>query len=233
MPRTDHIKIRDPRAKAVIASGWTLMTPEDQIAAAEAALVAMPASPGLLRFSLFRGIDDLTLFVFSQWIDETARDAYISVSGKLCAATDTVVPNITRDWRDPARPYRSFIAEADKEVGCLVVVRQPLKQPDRQVQSDWADTVIVALESDISPTPGLNAATFFLDADGSHVINLAEWTSAEAHRAALQSGSVGQHGSLGESPEWGATRSHPGIRAQHDVRRYQFFGAVEPGDGSV
>ncbi len=228
MQRTDRTQIRDARAGAVIPSCWTLETPEAQIAAAEAALSAMPAEPGLLRFGIFRGIEDLTLFLLSQWTDEAARDAYIVVSGKPRAATDAAVPNIRRDWREPASLYRSFISDASAEVGCLVVVRQPLERPAPRIQRSWADTVIAALESDADPLPGLCTANFFLAADGGHVLNLAEWTSAEAHRAALQRGSVGQHGSLGASPEYEASRSHPGITAEHDVRRYEFFGAVEP-----
>jgi hypothetical protein len=189
----------------------------------------MPAAPGLLRFSIFRGIDDLMLFILSQWTNEAARDGYVMVSGTPRAVTDDAVPNISRDWRDPASLYRSFISDGSAEMRCLVVVRQPLKRPDLQVQRDWADTVIAALESDTEPMSGLSAANFFLPADGGHVLNLAEWTSADAHRAAMKGGNVGEYGSLGSSPEWEAARSHPGITAKPDVRRYQLFGAVEPG----
>src|SRR5687768_17326289 len=111
MQRTSRTHIRDPRAGAVLASCWTLGTPDHQIAAADAALSAMPAAPGLLRFSVFRGIDDLTLFILSQWTDEAARDAYIMVSGTPRAETDDAVPNISRDWRDSASLYRSFISD--------------------------------------------------------------------------------------------------------------------------
>jgi hypothetical protein len=223
MKRTPQAQIREQRAGAFIASCWTVGTPGHQIAAAEAALTAMPAAPGLLRFSIFRGIDDLTLFMLSQWTDEAARDAYVTVSGTPRAATDDAVPNISRDWRDPASLYRSFISDGSAEMRCLVVVRQPLKRPDLQAQRDWADTVIGALESDTEPMSGLSAASFFLPADGGHVLNLAEWTSADAHRAAMKGGNVGS------PPKWEAARSHPGITAKPDVRRYQFFGAVEPG----
>lgn len=228
MRRTDQPRIRDSRSRAVGASCWTLQTPEHRTAAADAALAAMPASPGLLRFSAYCGIEDLTLFLLSQWTDEAARDEYISVSDKPRAVTDAMVSDIRRDWRHPAQPYRSFISQNGAEVGCLVVVRQPLEHPGGLIGRDWADTVIAALESDGDPLPGLCAATFFVVADHSHVLNLAEWTSADAHRAALQNGTIGQHGSLGTSTEWAAARSHPGITAEHDVRRYRFFGAVEP-----
>jgi hypothetical protein len=61
------------------------------------------------------------------------------------------------------------------------------------------------------------------------VLNLAEWTSADAHHAALKPVDFGQGGSLGESAEWRATRSHPGITPDHEVARYELVGSAEPG----
>jgi hypothetical protein len=132
------------------------------------------------------------------------------------------------DWEEAASPYRSYASAAGEVAGCLVVVRQPLVRPDARIQRDWVDTVLAALEAETEPIPGLCTASFFLAADGGCVLNLAEWTSADAHRVALQRGSAGQYGSLGASSAWRAARQHPGIRADHEVRRYQLVGAVEP-----
>ena len=114
---------------------------------------------------------------------------------------------------------------------CLVAIRQPLERPDPHVQHDWIDRIITALGSEPTPPLGLRAATFFASSDGATVFNLAEWTDADAHRAAL--GPTGTWGreSLGESTEWRAARALPGIRAEHDVRRYSLAGAVEPDRG--
>jgi hypothetical protein len=125
--RTLIVNIRDSRCGAVIPSQWTLQTLDSQRAAAEAALSAMPAVPRLLCFSLFRGLDDFTLFLLSQWIDEPARDTYIAVSSKPRAVVDEALPNIVRDWRYPSSLYRSFIGDESAGLGCLVVVRQPVK----------------------------------------------------------------------------------------------------------
>lgn len=131
---TSIVDIRDPRCGAVIPSQWTLQTADAQRAAAEAALAAMPAASGLLCFSLFRGLDDFTLFLLSQWTDEPARDAYIAVSHKPRAVVDEALPNIVRDWRYPSSLYRSFSGDESAGLGCLVVVRQPLRGNDPQVQ---------------------------------------------------------------------------------------------------
>jgi hypothetical protein len=230
MQRVDHTPIHDSRAGTVMASRWTVQTGEEQGAAAEAVLSALPPAPGLVRFSVFRGVEDLTLFLFAQWANAAAGATDLSVGGAPLEALEAAAPSIRCDWQDRASPYRRFVSEACDEAGCLVVVRQPLVRPDPRMQRDWVDTVLAALGSEAAPLPGLCAASFFLSADGGHVLNLAEWTSAEAHRAALRRGSGSQYGSLGESPAWRAVRSHPGIRADHEVRRYELVGAVEPGD---
>ncbi|MCY1075392.1 antibiotic biosynthesis monooxygenase [Archangium lansingense] len=230
MQRTFRAPIRQSGAGAINPSLWTLESPAAQQAAAEAVLSAMPASPGLLRLSVFRGLEDLTLFILSQWTDAAARDAFLATNGTPRAAVDEAVPGIRRDWREPSSPYRSFVSRERGEAGCLVVVRQPLLRSDPQAQRDWVDTVMAALEADPHPPAGLLSATFFLSDDGAHAINLAEWTSADAHHAALQRGTDprAQHGSIGDSPLWRAVRSHPAIRAEHEVRRFQLLGAVEP-----
>jgi hypothetical protein len=127
-------------------------------------------------------------------------------------------------WRHVAAGAGSWRSRNSAEPGCLVVVRQPLTAPDPAIQRDWVRTVLRALETDPAPAPGLCSATFFATLDGSHVLNLAGWTSAEAHRAALRRGSVGQHGSIGITPEWAATRAHPGIQPEHEVRRFELLG---------
>ena len=221
MRRSSSTDIHDFRSGAAIASGWTLDSEDSQRSAAASALSAMPETSGLLRFSLFRGVDDFTLFLISQWTNESSRDAFIPASGTPRAAVDKAEPNIRRDWRYPASLYRRFIGDESSLQGCLVVVRQPLNCADRQMQRHWADTAMTALESQSEPSPGLIAASFFLSADGEHILNLAEWQSADAHRAWLN------RDRIGETPEWRALLSHPGAAVGGDVRRYEFFGAVE------
>lgn len=220
--------IRDPRAGAVLASRWTVNSRDVQDAAAQAALAAMPARQGLLRYNVFRGIEDLTLLHLSQWADVSARDAFMADSSAPRTAVDLAVPEIRREWRVPATPYRSILIEEATQAGCLVVVRRTLERPDPETQRAWVDTVLTALAADAAPPRGLRAATFFASADGATVINLVEWADADAHRAALAPTDFGQGASLGDSPAWRATRELPGISPEHDVRRYELVGAVEP-----
>lgn len=123
----------------------------------------------------------------------------------------TAEAEIVARWRSPS---------PGEAPGCLVVVRQPLRRPDREAQRDWVSTVLRALEGEPAPPQGLLTANFFATRDGSFVLNFAEWTSPAAHREALKRGSYGQHGSIGSSALWRATREHPAITLEHEVHRY-------------
>jgi hypothetical protein len=231
MRRTDRLAIRDPRAEAVLLGAWTLESSAAQDDAAQAALTAMRPTHGLLRYSVFCGVDDLTLLHVSQWTDGPARDVYLADSSRPRITVDTAVPDIRRDWREPATRSGSTVIDETLDATCLVAIRQPLERPDPYVQQAWIDRIITALGSDSTPQPGLRAATFFASSDGAMVFNLAEWTDADAHRAALEPTGMCGRESLGDSAEWRAAHALPGIRAEHDVRRYTLVGAVEPDRG--
>ncbi|NBJ13939.1 antibiotic biosynthesis monooxygenase [Microvirga arsenatis] len=139
-------------------------------------------------------------------------------------ASDPWPPGLTAgaeiEWVADAEIMARWRASGGGEPGCLVVVRQPLIRPDNGGQRDWAATVLRALDGDPSPPAGLLTANFFASRDGGSVLNFAEWTSPAAHRDALARGSYGQHGSIGSSALWRATREHPAITPDHEVHRY-------------
>jgi hypothetical protein len=235
MLRTQRLQIRDPQSRAILASRWSLANADTQMAAARACLAEMPEASGLVRYSIFRGVDDAALFHLAQWQNGAARDHFMQVlSAQPNAAVDAKVARILRDWREAAAPYRASSIDPAPQAGCLVVVRQPLAKPDADVARDWIDSVISALEAPGGAPEGLCAASFFISEAGGVVLNLAEWTSAQAHRAALATNQVGEGGESGEgsggglSREWRAVRAHPGITAAHEVKRYELFAALEP-----
>jgi hypothetical protein len=125
-----------------------------------------------------------------------------------------------RVWTADADIVARWFARRDEVPGCLVVVRQPLIHPDRDGQRDWVATVLKALDGDAEAPSGLLTANFFASRDGAFVLNLAEWTSADAHREALRRGSYGRYGSIGSSSLWKAAREHPAITTDHEVHRY-------------
>jgi len=221
--------IHGARVRAILASRWAFGSPDDRDTAAATALASVQEVPGLLGFNIYRELDGLSLFVLSSWGDPMLRDAALTAEEARLTALRTASPGVEVAWQETASPYRTFLGESCSDIGCLVVVRQPLKRPDHQIQRAWVDTVMSALASEAVPMPGLCTANFFLSDDGSHVLNLAAWTTADAHRAALQRGRVGQYGGLGDSAAWRATRTHPGILAEHEVRRYEPLAVLELG----
>jgi hypothetical protein len=85
------------------------------------------------------------------------------------------------------RPYRSvLLGRAPVASGCAVIATFDVDGPDRQ--RHIIDSIADSLES--KPTgshPGMLSANFHASADGTRVLNYAEWTTDEAHIAFLES----------------------------------------------
>lgn len=109
---------------------------------------------------------------------------------------------------------------------CVLFVTVDFDGADRQRQHAWIDAVLAALEAEPEPAPGLLAAHFHTSNDGIRVLNYAEWTTAEAHRDALNHGGDG----IGQAdlPEWRVVRQFLGIRA-NTVGRYTLHCSLDSG----
>jgi hypothetical protein len=205
----------DPSAQAVNAARWRLKANAGRPALLEAAA----GDPGA-GTELFEDCDEPAILLVS-W------SAAPSV-GDSRAALSQLHTKVQLEWTAVAERVATWQSGLSSEPGCLVVVRQPLREPDPHGQRDWIATVLRALDGDAAPPPGLLTANFFATRDGQYVLNFAEWTSPNAHRAALRRGSYGRHGSIGSSPLWRATREHPAITPEHEVHRYA--ASSSPGD---
>lgn len=115
------------------------------------------------------------------------------------------------------RSYQPATPVPGPRPGCVVFVTIDFDDPDRDRQRRWIDAVVAALAAEPQPAPGLFAAHFHASTDGTQVLNYAEWTSAQAHRDALEGGP----GGLGraERPEWRRVHEFPGVTA-NTVGRY-------------
>jgi hypothetical protein len=194
---------------AVCAARWSLPSEPERAALARELAAAEPA------LELFDDVEAPQLLA-TAWAEAGAPLPSLPPLGAQPA------------WKAVADRVANWRAEGSETPGCLVVVRQPLRAPDPDGQRDWIAAVLRALDGDDHPPEGLIAATFFASRDGAVVYNFAEWTSPDAHRAALQRGSYGQHGSIGASALWRATREHPVITPEHEVRRYQLHRPATP-----
>lgn len=95
--------------------------------------------------------------------------------------------------------------------------------PDANRQHQWIDAVLAALRAEPEPTPGLVAAHFHASADGTGVLNYAQWTSLDAYAQALERGPGGI--AQTDLPEWRTVREMPGVR-RNRVARCVLHGAV-------
>ncbi len=165
---------------------------------AEAARASFEArsGEGLVSFTAYEGIDHDGAFTYEQW---TSEDAIRNLDG-------APVYRLYRGNRGEGAP------------GCLVVVSVEFEGPDEQPQRDWIDLVFTALDSEpVRPEGGISGF-FHVSTDGTRVLNYAEWTSAEAHLAALAApGSDG----VGTTGVWKKVQTYPGMTAGGSVKRYR------------
>jgi len=225
--RREHFGVQDLRSGALICSRWSLPADACCRAAGSAALAAAPATPGLLRYSVFGELGGGPgLLQLSLWNSTGARDTYVARANAASpASTDPRLRGCAPQWIECARPELAYLHDASRPATCLVVIRQPLVRADRALAADWIDSVAAALSDPGGAPEGLRSATFAVSDRGDVVLILAEWTSLEAHEQSLRN----HDGGIGSSRRWRAVRQHAGIRAEHEVRRFELLGSVEAG----
>ncbi|MFE0735807.1 antibiotic biosynthesis monooxygenase [Streptomyces sp. NPDC058855] len=221
-----------PGTGRVLVSTWRVGTPERQRAAVEAIRTAWESrpwpDPRLLSYSVHTGTDGDTLLHHSQWTDEQAYHDFVRThrDGRN-AEIDAAVPGIERVvLHRYAPPYRSVPldpASAGAVPGVLVAVEAEFADADAARQRAWVDAVCAALADDAGKRPahGGIGAHFHLSADGTRVLNLAEWVSGRAYEDWRSGG-----GPLGEA--WTAVHRHPGLTGSR-VRRYAPALSLSPG----
>ncbi|MFJ8754745.1 antibiotic biosynthesis monooxygenase [Streptomyces sp. NPDC102441] len=209
-------------AGVVKVSTWKVGTPERQRRTVEAIRAAWEARewphPGLLSYSVLAGDDGEALLHYSRWADEAAhRDFARTGRDERVAEIDAAVPGIERVGLRAFELYRSGVNKDDvREPGCVVTVDIEFDGPDPARQRDWVDAVFEALDSDPALAPGGISAHFHVSADGTRVLNYAEWVSAQAHADALAAPGGGV-GSL--TPQWHRVQNYPGLKSS-TVRRW-------------
>lgn len=162
--RADDFGTTDPRAVAVIGSWWTVTDDEVADRAAEAALVAMPAAHGLLRFSTFRSLTGPHLFLLSQWRSINSRTDYLaSAADAARGRVDDEVDDIKRD-RCLAQCSGSLVLGSSMRTEVLVVARRVPAASTRERTTA------------ASPQPlGLRSVMTVRADDGSELLELSEW----------------------------------------------------------
>lgn len=208
-------------AGLVLVGEWTVPDPALQRDAADAALDAWRHRSwpdGLCAHHCLLGEDGRTVLHHLQWADGAAARAF-AATGKpgWSRFVDAAVPGVRHRGVSAYRRYRdSTPLHAPPPTGCLVTVTIDFEGPDPDRQRAWVDDVFRAAgTTSAAPTSGMLAAHFHLGVDGTRVLNLAEWTSAAAHREAVSA-----------APATGfraRVRSFPGV-VRNTTSRYVPYG---------
>ncbi|MFC9876291.1 antibiotic biosynthesis monooxygenase family protein [Nocardia salmonicida] len=132
-----------------------------------------PWQPGLLSLTSYLSTDGDTVLTYAQ---AAADDSYPSFTRELSGVAGA----------EPVRyRFRRGIRTGTGVPGCVVIATFDVDGPGRQ------DAVVDALLDTLSRVPGdgppgMLSANFHVSADGSRVLNYAEWVSDEAHLAFLE-----------------------------------------------
>ncbi|WP_051846379.1 antibiotic biosynthesis monooxygenase [Streptomyces sp. NRRL F-5053] len=183
----------DPRCDGALFGLWRLSSGEHAHAAAEAVRTVWAARPWpserLLSYSVLVDTEGTTLLHCSQVTELRAPGAASSreQAAERSAAVDALVPGIERLGVIGARRHRSSTPPGPRDasrVGCVVLVTRELAPADADGARALVDTLF-ASGAGAPLAPGLIGAHFHISPDGGHVLNYAEWTDEQAHRAAV------------------------------------------------
>lgn len=225
-----HPDLTRPDALAPFFSTWRVGTPERQRETVEAIAAtwerrAWPAEGGLGYF-VYAGHDGTTLLHHSQWAREQDYEAFVKTQRQeRVDEIDTAVPGIERVALDRYRRYRSRErAVGDTRVPGLVLVgRIDFVEETAERRREFVDLVLDALADPPESDRGLISAHFHLSQDGTHVLNYAEWESAESYDEAIASSGAG----LGSAePKWERVRTYPAVKSFTGSRYSYALGLV-------
>lgn len=200
-----------PDAGIVLAGEWAAGDPGRLAATADAVIAARRSAPwphGLLAYALYLDTEGDLLLHYSQWTDEAAANSPL------------IDPAVHRDLIK-YRLYRGGRSTAGTVPGAVVAVR--VDTDNDVLARTWVDAVFEALDQDGDLPAGGIGGFFHVSTDGRHVLNYAEWVSAEAHRQALAATGRG----ISQGPLWDKAQTMPGVRPQ-SVTRYRLYKTLTP-----
>ncbi|MFJ2742070.1 antibiotic biosynthesis monooxygenase [Streptomyces sp. NPDC087440] len=202
----------------VKVSTWDVGSPEGQRAAVDAIEKAWLSREwperGPLSYSVYVGEDGRTLLHYSQWANEGAYQAFFARGrDERNDEIDAAVPGVRRLGLHAYELYRSSVTAGDDRLpGSVAVVEVDFEAPDPARAREWVDTVFAASDAGGGAGDGGLSAHFHVGADGSRVLNFAEWVDAASHAAMMNA--------PGETPEaWRRVHEFPGVTTRH-IRRY-------------
>ncbi len=181
LPRMDR-----PDAECVLVSRRFVGDRDRQKIAVESVMAqwsALDPPAGFRSLSCFESVDGEHVMTVSQWADDASADAFLRARPPLPVPGLETEADAGRLRPQVFHRYRSNTSGGAGDAVCVVTPVFDVDGPERQRRA-----VDALLDGPLGePFPGLKAMHFHLSNDGVHVLNYAEWTSLDAHRAFLES----------------------------------------------
>ena len=192
------------KAGFVLVGEWVAGSPVRQAAAADAAVAAWGdgAWPeGLASRTAFVSTDGTSVLHWSQGAHASVFAASARRAGEWLGRVDDVVPGLARGRATGVVPYRRVEPDAPSDaasggadggadpVGCLAIAEfEVAARPGDGRAEALVDAVVAASGTDMPP--GLVSANFFVSADGTRIVDYAEWVDGASHEAFSRAASV-------------------------------------------
>lgn len=173
----DMPDIRRPDAMSVFVSYWYVPDRESGLADLREVVEQWSGTQWpeeLVSFACFLSTEDDTVLTYAQCAD---ADAYRIFQRSL--------KGVARAEAVEYRLRHSVVLDAPiRDPGCMIIAMFDVDGPERQdrIIGSLADAVE---QAPIEQHPGMISANFHASADGTRVLNYAEWVSDEAHIAFL------------------------------------------------
>ena len=210
-----------PGVGLVALNRWRADDPAHQVRLARASLDAWQALPwpaGLLGHHVALGADGDVVLNYSQWSDGAALERF-SADGlaERAAWVQERGGEVDRLSSLRLRRYRTMRGpRGDEATGCLVLVSFATQTAGQQVA--LVDGIIHNATTQQPLSPGMLASHFHVSLDGTRVVNVVEFTSADAHQRVVE-------GSLPGSPVMHFILAQPEVEAL-GFERFEPFGTV-------
>ena len=206
----------------VALNRWRADDRAHQLRLARASLDAwhvLPWPAGLLGHHVALGTEGEVVLNYSQWSDRAALERF-SADGlaERAAWVQARGGEVDRLSSLHLRRYRTMHGprEHDEATGCLVLVSFATQHAGQQMS--LVDGIVHNATTQQPISPGMLASHFHVSIDGTRVVNVVEFTSAEAHQRVVE-------GSLPGSPVLEFIQAQPGVEGL-GFERFEPYGTV-------
>lgn len=143
------------------------------------------AISGLKNYSCFLNQDGHHVFHFSEWTDEALLDSFVHNDHVFSTSRLQKDSLVTSLWKNVYYPYQSHkeSGKTIKSTGLIVFVKQYFQKQDQT--KEWIDRILGTLVRE-GDHEGLIQNTYYLNKQGTALLNYALWENERSYQDFLQ-----------------------------------------------